>query len=147
MSTKPGMPTTEFLALSRISPPSTIVSPLCTATVLLIFRCWMVGVRLPAEPGARSLTSCSISRTTSPPEFTRGVTVSSTPVSRNSTFCRLLASVSVLCCCCVVTGTSSPTWMLASWLLSTISVGEDTTLTLVSSDKRLRTTRGSAATV
>ncbi len=55
----------------------------------------------------------------------------------------MLAVVEVDCCCWVVMGTWSPTSMVAVWLLSTIRLGEEITLSLDSEASRFKTARTS----
>src|SRR6476469_6794969 len=96
------------------------------------------------EPGTTADSSCEISMVTNPEGLTRGITCRITPVSRYSMEFMIGEPGDVVSCCsCVVIGTWSPTFMVAGWFSSTTIEGEETTRTVVTSDKASRTRRGS----
>src|SRR3989304_1343124 len=107
-----------------------MVSPELIATVLSIWRCWIVGASIPEESVSTALlTSCLISMVTRPLLFTRGVTSSMTPVVLYWISFTVGAAGSILLTDCRDgMGISSPILILAVWLSSTIREGEDRTL-------------------
>ena len=83
MSLITGIPVLPSELVSRIRPAIPTVCPSWTATRVRIKRWLKVGeLMLPVVSEATSLTSWEMSRLTSPPELTRGVTSMITPVSR-----------------------------------------------------------------
>ena len=138
-----GMPKSESVASSRISPPSITVSPLRSDTVVSRKRFWIVGESMFDVVVTTTLeTSWTISSVTMPLAFTRGVTSRFTPVLRYCTeFTIKGLSVTALVVVWVTIGTSSPTRKCATRLLSTRTLGDESMFTSVSADSTSMTRR------